>query len=149
VRVSVRGLIALVLVVGGWLGWIVRGARVQREAVAGIQKAGGSVRYDWQIVEGHWIRGKLWAPRWLVDLIGIDYFGHVTGVDFRRDATDEKLALVTRLDRVERLHSAGDRVTDAGLVHLEGLTNISFLDLQNTRVSDAGLIHLKGLAKLS
>jgi internalin A len=38
----VRGLILLVLVVGVWLGWIIRSARIQREAVAAIQRAGGT-----------------------------------------------------------------------------------------------------------
>ena len=37
-RFSVRGLIVLVLVIGVWLGWLVRSARIQREAVAAIRK---------------------------------------------------------------------------------------------------------------
>ena len=40
-RFSVRGMIVLVLVIGGWLGWIVRSARIQREAVAAIEKSAG------------------------------------------------------------------------------------------------------------
>ena len=45
-RVSVRGLIVLVLVTGAGVGWLVRSARIQREAVAAIRKAGGGVSYD-------------------------------------------------------------------------------------------------------
>jgi hypothetical protein len=41
------------------------------------------------------------------------------------------------------------RVRDAGLAHLEGLTNLSYLELGAARVRDAGLAHLKGLTKLS
>ena len=37
-RFSVRGLIVLVLVIGGWFGWVVRSARIQREAVASDQE---------------------------------------------------------------------------------------------------------------
>jgi hypothetical protein len=37
---------------------------------------------------------------------------------------------------------------DAVLARLEGLTNLTHLDLHNTRVSDAGLAHLKGLTNL-
>jgi hypothetical protein len=33
-RFSVRGMIVLVLLVGGWLGWIVRGARKPRTRIA-------------------------------------------------------------------------------------------------------------------
>jgi hypothetical protein len=47
-RFSVRGLIGLVLVIGAGLGWIVRQAHIQRDAVAAIKKADGVVRYDWQ-----------------------------------------------------------------------------------------------------
>jgi hypothetical protein len=38
----------LVLVIGALLGWMARRARVQREAVAAIQKAGGMVGYNWE-----------------------------------------------------------------------------------------------------
>jgi hypothetical protein len=47
-RVSVRGLIVLVLVVGTWPGWIVRSARIQPEAVLAIRSADGEVSYDWE-----------------------------------------------------------------------------------------------------
>jgi hypothetical protein len=36
----------LVLVIGASMGWLIRRARVQRAAVAAIQKAGGMVGYD-------------------------------------------------------------------------------------------------------
>ena len=39
-------------------------------------------------------------------------------------------------------------MTDAGLEHLKGLTNLQSLDLTFTKVTDAGLEHLKGLTKL-
>ena len=47
-RFSVRGMIVIVLVVGGWLGWLVRGVRIQRDAVTAITKTGGSLKYDWE-----------------------------------------------------------------------------------------------------
>jgi hypothetical protein len=80
-RFSLRGLIVLVLVIGLWFGLIVRPAHVQRDAVVAITKAHGSVKYDWEWSNGNAIPGgKPWAPEWLVDLIGVDYFGHVTQV---------------------------------------------------------------------
>ena len=39
-------------------------------------------------------------------------------------------------------------LSDAGLQHLEGLTQLRGLSLGDTEVSDAGLEHLKGLAQL-
>ena len=44
-RFSVRGLIVLILVIGAGLGWIVRRASIQRNAVATIERAGGGVDY--------------------------------------------------------------------------------------------------------
>jgi hypothetical protein len=153
-RFSVRGLIVLVLVIGGGLGWIVREARIQREAVAAIRKAGGTVLYDWQWRDGDLIPGgKPCAPGWLVDLIGVDYFGHVTAVGLYPDRTgsdDAVLAHVGRLTRLQSLayNSFDAEVTDAGLAHVSGLINLSYLGLSNTQVTDAGLVHLKGLTKL-
>jgi hypothetical protein len=51
-RFSVRGLIVLVLVIGAGLGWLVRSARIQREAVVAIVEDGGVVVYDWQESNG-------------------------------------------------------------------------------------------------
>jgi len=39
-------------------------------------------------------------------------------------------------------------LTDAGLVHLAGLTQLRSLNLSETPITDAGLAHLKGLAQL-
>ena len=40
------------------------------------------------------------------------------------------------------------QITDAGLVHLKGMTNLKQLDLSRTQITDAGLVHLAGLTKL-
>ena len=40
------------------------------------------------------------------------------------------------------------QVTDAGVVHLGGLTSLRFLHLNNTQITDAGLVHLKALTSL-
>ena len=39
-------------------------------------------------------------------------------------------------------------MTDDGLKHLKGLTNLSELNLESTQITDAGLVHLKGLPGL-
>ena len=56
-RFSVRGLIVFLIVVGAGLGWIVRQAHVQGDAVAAIRATGGAVRYDWEF-------RNLKAPEW-------------------------------------------------------------------------------------
>ena len=62
-RLSVRGLMVLTLIIGGGLGWLGRGARIQRNAVAAIQKAGGTVAYDWEWKSGVYrVGAKPFAP---------------------------------------------------------------------------------------
>jgi Leucine-rich repeat (LRR) protein len=144
-------LIVVVLVIGGWLGWLVRSTRIQAEAVTAVETTGGSVRYAWEWTNGKRIPGgKPSAPKWLVDLVGRDYFGYVTGVSHSSTKySDSSLAHLEVLTKLEKLTLPGRPFTDAGLEHLEGLTNLSELDLGGTRVTDAGLVHLKGLKNLS
>jgi internalin A len=175
VRLSVRALIVLVLLIGAGLGWMVRSARIQRDAVAAIEKAGGWVKYDWECSNRNDIPGgKPWAPGWLVDLIGVDFFGHVTAVWFNRGAADDAaivelgrlsqlqsldlaaspvsdagLAHLKRLPNLSSLKLCSRNVSDTGLAHLKGFTHLAELDLSGTQITDAGLAHLKGLTKLS
>jgi hypothetical protein len=149
-HLSVRGLIVLVLVFGVWLGWLVRGARIQREAVEAIEKDRGIALHNWQWKDGHGFHaGEPAAPRWLVNRIGADYFGHVVGVFFLEPKSDALLPHVGQLSQVETLHLSGPFVTDAGLARLRGLTKLSRLGLHRTKVTDAGLTHLGELAELS
>ncbi len=148
-RFSVRGLIVLVFVVSAWMGWVVRSVSIQREAVTAIRNTGGNVSYEWE----WWNRiplsgGKHWTPRWLVDLIGVDYFVHVTGVA-TFSATPVVLAKVGRLSRLESLGLSPSTIDEEGLAHLEGLNNLVYLDLGGTRVTDAGIVRLCRLTKLT
>ena len=109
-RFSVRRLIVLVLVIGALMGWIVRSARIQREAVAAITEAGGSVMYNWEDRSRN--RARHWAPQRIVDLIGIDYFGHVTYVEHYTSspANDAELAHVGH-SRGSMYSSSIDRIS--------------------------------------
>ena len=40
------------------------------------------------------------------------------------------------------------QITDAGLVHLGGMTGLKHLSLARTQITDAGLVHLEGLTGL-
>jgi internalin A len=136
----------VVLITGCGLGWVIHRARVQREAVVAIKKAGGHVAYDWQQVKGSIHRDrKPPYPEWLVDTLGDDYFGHVVWVILFRGGSDTEMIHVGKLSRVELLDLDGSSVTDAGLIHLKGLPSLERLLLRDTKVTDAGLEHLKKL----
>jgi hypothetical protein len=150
IRFSVRGLVVIVLVIGGWLGWIVRSVRIEREAVAAVKRAGGGVTYDWEW-RNHKYRSGInpQAPKWLQDLIAEDYLGHVALVELSAVGPHEAMAQVGRLSYLKHLHLCRSSVRDAELVHLRGLTNLSYHCLNHTMISDSGLVHLKGLSNLS
>jgi hypothetical protein len=74
--------------------------------------------------------------------------GHVVMINLRKSrATDNDLAGVRQFPILDRV-SLPSTITDAGLRHLEGLPNLTSLDLQNTQVTDQGLDVLKSLPKL-
>jgi hypothetical protein len=147
-----RVLIVLVLTIGAGLGWMVRRAQVQQDAVATIRRAGGTVGYKWELQDGVFLpapqRAVPCAPGWLVDFVGLDYFGDVTFVDLVKQGSDTDLVQVGNLSRLESLGLNGTSVTDAGLVHLTRLVDLKELALMRTRITDAGLAHLTGLKNL-
>src|SRR5262245_44099219 len=85
---SVRALMIFVLVIGGGLGWVVHRARVQRNAVTAIERAGGRVYYDWQSSPSGRSNPKArhWIPQWFVDYLGRDYFGSVRQASLGRQS---------------------------------------------------------------
>jgi len=62
--------------------------------------------------------------------------------------TDEDMAVVGRAITLREVDLRGSRISDAGMVHLSELTELSGLYLNNTQVTDAGLVHLKKLKNL-
>jgi len=150
---SLRVLMVVVLVIGGGLGWVVYRARVQRQAVAAIESAGGKVYYEWDWAGYPSPGAKPGPPRWLFDALGPDYLGYVVAVQFsffQKDKADDALmAKVGGLDHLEVLEiDSCPLVTDAGLAHFQGLSRLKELDLNRTGVKGPGLIHLKGMSRL-
>ena len=130
-RFSMRGLIVLVLVIGGGMGWLVRAVHIQHAAAAAISGIGGSVMYNWEWNNGRSYSGATpWVPKWLSDRVGVDYFGHITSVWLCAVSmeTDAALAPVLRLTQLQRLSVTGSSVTDTGLARLRVMTTLSRLD---------------------
>jgi hypothetical protein len=155
-RLSVRALMAVILVIAVALGWYLETVRNQQKAVAAIRQAGGSVTYDWD-----WgnhdpnitsYGGKPRAPKWLSDRLSADYVANVDHVSLmpRKGMiiNDQTLEAVAGFGHVVSLWLNGAAVTDAGMVHFKGLGRLSDLNLGNTKVTDAGLAQLAGLTNL-
>jgi hypothetical protein len=150
-RLSVRGLLGIVLVTGAALGWVVHRAHVQRNAVAAIRGAGGTVDY-----KGPWTNREPdpnCAARWVqsvVEYLGVDYVDTVSKVDISGGwGSDTELVEIGDLTSLKELSASGSpRVTDAGLTYISRLTRLRVLKLHSTEISDAGLASLSGLRNL-
>ena len=148
-RVRVRAVMILVLALGAWLGRITHCARIQRAAAAAITRSGGHVFYDGKWLDA--VQGEcdgLLRPKWLVNVIGIDYLSQVTDVSLDHHATDTDLIQIGRLTRLERLSISSSSITDAGLRHLRRLGALRQLFLHSTPISDGGSAHVNCLSRL-
>ena len=66
-----------------------------------------------------------------------------------RQLSDKDLADIANETDLEFLDLTGNnQITDAGMVHLKGLTKLQTLNLYGTKITDAGLVHLRGMTKL-
>ena len=160
---SIRSLLVLTVAValpGSWLGVEMKNAREQNEAADKLTKMNGYVLYDWQTNadDNSLTSAQPPGPKWLRNLLGSDFFASVVFVLCHDDYADAKLADLeitdaglTHLAGLTQLHHLGlnnTRITDGGLAHLAGLTQLRWLRLDNTRIADGGLAHLAGLTQL-
>lgn len=114
-RFTLRTLLLLVTMLCIWLGIHTQRARRQKELVEEIQRNIGSVEYDFEYRAGG--KGKSWAPKWLLDRLGIDFFHGVKQVHTRERKLLPKLAAMPAL--VE-LIIWDHELTDTDLAALRG-----------------------------
>src|SRR5690348_12178653 len=87
-RLPSQVMAVLLAATGGWLAWIAYTAKVQHDAVVAIEKAGGSVVYDWELRDSH----LPWWLKWAVDHLGVDALSFVVIVRLQGKATGPELA---------------------------------------------------------
>jgi hypothetical protein len=145
---SLRTLLILTtaLAVGsGWLGRKIDRKRKEREAIAGIEVAGGSVWYDYQ--QGPVAEPS--GPGWLRGVLGDNFFSEVVKAHLVGNSIgDAGLANVKGLPHLRALELSGAYVNEAGLANLKDLTELELLDLSTTNVSNAELANIKDLPRL-
>ncbi len=103
-RLSLRGLMALILVLGIALGYGLNLVRVQREAVQAIQRTGGGVQRRWitmpfSVVFPGMTDNRPWLLRWLDGHVDPDYFDPVIRVDLGERAGNAEMDHVARLSQ--------------------------------------------------
>jgi len=100
--------------------------RRELNAVAEIEKLGGSVRYAEEMPD---------TPVTQVNFTGLP-------------VTDADLVHLKGLTDLRIVTLDSTQVSDAGLIHLRELANLRHLDIRNTQVTDAGMEHVAGLTNL-
>jgi Leucine rich repeat len=151
-RPTMLGLIAFVLLFGVALYWITNEARVQRETVMQVKRAGGVPLYDWEFeaYDGtHPIADRRsFLRRWLSNQLGDDYVSSVVYLWFREPVSESTMANVARLRHLEQLELDFSCIGDAEMAYLSGLKRLKVLNLARTNVTDTGLRHLWRLPEL-
>ncbi len=150
-RISLRGLMVLVLITGGGLGWVIHRAQVQRDAVAAITRVGGHIGYSWQRSNGAWIfpRPNSPWPGWVRRILGPDFLDTVTYVFLQgAQCDDESFRAACQLPCLEELSAVNTSVTDASAEDLRQLKNLRSLDLRLNRITKRPLRHIGELSEL-
>jgi hypothetical protein len=148
---SLATLLAVVTVLCVWLAFVVTRAHRQRDAVAALRKTGASVTYDFQRVGKYGVDGTKPnpGPKQLRRGLGEEYFQEVDSVMFHQiQISDNDLRPFHALPHVRWIKIIDQPITDAGMQHLAGLSELTMLELARTKVTDAGLRDLSGLHQL-
>ena len=154
-RLSLRGLMLLVLVIGGLLGWQARRVSVQRRAVAELGSAhvGFTFAYDYDSEGTYHANGQPWAPLWLRRLAGDEWFREVATVDVAGHLilpplSEGLVRAVGDLDRLDKIRVYNAPVSDAELLALVRSSRPRQLLLQETAVTPGVLSALAALGSV-
>lgn len=152
-RFSLRTLLVVTALLCIWLAVVSTRARKQARAIARMEQFRWGVGYDFQLGEsGNWTgKTEPSAPAWLRKGVGEEYFRRVAivNVDQPSDPSNDDLAVLADLRGVKQITLYDrKRITDAGLAHLSGMTDLRKLALNGTSVTGPGLRHIAQLRKL-
>ena len=143
---SIRSLLVLTLAVAipcSWLATEMKAAKGQKAVVEEIERLGGWVCYDYQRDPSD-TTSKPPEPAWLRRLLGDGLFVNVTWVIlYNSEISDAGLEHLKGLTQLQVLFLSKTKVSDAGLERLKGWANIQWLRLNDTKVSDAGVKKLQ------
>jgi hypothetical protein len=169
-RFGLRTLFVLFTAIAIWLGMRVQRARVQEAAVAAIERAGATVRYDYQFDSAGNLQpnAEQWAPEWLRNVFGEHFFKRAYGVYLcGSDGIANRTAMPPLMISVERQHVAPELInaisrlgclkeiellttdlTDRELAQLFPGSQLRRLRLDGNAITDATVNHLASMKRL-
>ena len=153
-RLSLRGLMVLVLIIGVAAGWVAYRIRTQREAIALARAGGNSIQFDYQRDQvgrngtRPIYRTEPAAPRWLRAWLGDELFQNVTQVRLTGSVSPEVFAAVARFDRLDFLHLAARGTDGAWLEPLRALGQIRRITIEAPVATDSALQEVAQIASI-
>lgn len=151
---SVRSLLLLVVVVAlpcSWLASERQNAREQMEAMEAIKSIGGEVRYDYDFGPdfGQEAAAEPPSASWLLDLVGTDFLYTFVAVDLvGPEHGDDDIIHIQGQSQLQWLNLSQTKVSDHGLASLGRLKDLRILSLSYTQVTDASLVYVAEMNKL-
>ena len=156
-RLSVRGLMVLVLVVGGVLGWQARRASVQRRAVAQLVAEGIGTSFDYEYdSEGTYlVNSRPRAPGWLRRAVGDEWFRELASVDVYPGTlkagklSESAIRAAGSLDRLDKLRVYNVPLTDDEFSRMLSLSRPRQILFQETEATPAALRRIASLGSVN
>ena len=150
-RIGLRTLLLLVGIVAVFLAFISTAARNQKRAVDSILDLKSRVYYSYQLDGDDYeiSNPKLFAPSFLRQLIGDDYFRTVVTDDLSGTKTaDENIEHLRLIPNLRYLRLDGTDVTNKSLNEISRLNNLESLDVSRTAIDDDGILLLTEMPNL-
>lgn len=151
IQFGLRAFLLAIAVVGlvlGWLGSVLKRAHEQRVIVGKIQAAGGQVVYDYQVTGNSIDYGRSPpGPKILRLAFGDDLFARVVTVSFLNPVVKASdLELLNRLPELKDVGIYG-ALSDRALSHISSIRKLRELVLSDTGVTADGLARLTAQSK--
>jgi len=135
VRFSLRSLAILFATICIWTAWFANRVFEQRRAIQWVEQNGGYAGYDFELDKRLvWFdHPKPPGPRWIRELIGIDWFASITYVSLMHCEINN-ISPLANLTNLVILDLNSTSVED--ISPIENMSSLKVLYLTNTRVSD-------------
>jgi hypothetical protein len=140
--------VTLSCIAGGWFGMKLRAARRQHAVVEQLNQRDFPYWYDYQSDETGQTNYNAppRGPEWLRNLLGFDFFNHVTevhiGGDHARTLDDQTFRAILALPDLQTLDIAETAIMDQRLSWLPEAHRLTWLSVEGQQVTDLGLGHI-------
>ena len=153
-RFRLRTLMILIMICCVLLAWLaleIQRARKQQNAAKAVTQLGANIYYDYQFPDSNTpvkFEAPSQIPAFVRSIFGDGMFSDVTYLAWESNTiTNDDLRLLSEFPRLKKLHLAGNRISEEGLVVLSELDELEEVSL-GMEMTDSGLDHLAGIRSM-